>query len=78
MADIIEKFKDIRKYKSYTQKELADGTGVSEITIYSWESKMRQPTLRNFNEVLNKMGYELQIKPKDTVPYYGDNGHLMR
>tara|TARA_R100001591_G_scaffold41716_4_gene53072 strand:+ start:721 stop:957 length:237 start_codon:yes stop_codon:yes gene_type:complete len=77
MADIIEKFKDIRKYKSYSHKELAEGTKVSGMTIYSWESKMRQPTLRNFNEVLNKMGYELQIKPRETIPFYGDNKHLM-
>ena len=36
---------------------------------------MRQPTLRNFNEVLNKMGYELHIKPI-RVPYEGvSNGY---
>jgi len=69
MADIIENFKDIRKYKSYSHKELAEGTKVSGMTIYSWESKMRQPTLRNFNEVLNKMGFELHIRPIERVPY---------
>ena len=59
------------------EKELADGTGVSEIAIYTWESKMRQPTLSNFNKVLNKMGFELHIRPIETVPFYGDNKHLM-
>jgi len=77
MADLIKNFKDLRKYKSYTQKELAEGTGVSEIAIYTWESKMRQPTLSNFNKVLKKMGYELQIKPIEPVPYYkeANNGY---
>jgi transcriptional regulator with XRE-family HTH domain len=63
MADLIEEFKTIRKTSGLSQKEVTDGTGVSLITVYTWESKQRQPTLANFNKVLNKMGYEVSIQP---------------
>tara|TARA_R100001369_G_scaffold44575_2_gene70709 strand:- start:876 stop:1091 length:216 start_codon:yes stop_codon:yes gene_type:complete len=63
MADLITKFKSIRKDKDMTQKEVSDNTGVSVITVYTWESRTRQPTLDNFERVLNKMGYQLTIQP---------------
>jgi len=63
MVDIIEEFKQIRKETGLSQKEVTEGTGVSLITVYTWEAKQRQPTLSNFNKVLNKMGYEVVIKP---------------
>jgi len=63
MADLITKFKSIRKDKDMTQKDVSDNTGVSVITVYTWESRTRQPTLDNFERVLNKMGYQLTIQP---------------
>mgnify|MGYP003348492796 FL=1 len=63
MADLIDKFKSIRRESNLSQKDVSDGTGVALITIYTWESKQRQPTLSNFNAVLNKMGYEITIQP---------------
>lgn len=63
MADLIEEFKQIRKETGLSQRDVTDGTGVSLITVYTWEAKQRQPTLANFNKVLNKMGYEVTIRP---------------
>jgi len=63
MADLIDTFKSLRKEKGLSQKDVSDDTGVALITVYTWESKQRQPTLENFNKVLEKMGYELAIQP---------------
>ena len=63
MADLIKTFKDLRKENDLTQKQVSEDTGVSVITVYTWEARQRQPTLENFDKVLNKMGYELSIKP---------------
>ena len=78
MANLIDEFKELREKKHLSQKQVSSNTGVSEITVWTWEAGKRQPTIENFNKVLNKMGYELQIKPRDTIPFYGDNKHLMR
>jgi transcriptional regulator with XRE-family HTH domain len=67
MADLIETFKTLRKQKGLSQKDVSDNTGVALITVYTWESKQRQPTLENFNKVLEKMGYELSIQPLSSV-----------
>jgi len=67
MADLIQEFKDIRKRSGLSQKDVSEDTGVSLITVYTWEAKQRQPTLSNFNKVLNKMGYEVTIQPLASV-----------
>lgn len=67
MADLIQEFKELRKQKGLSQKDVSDETGVAVITVYTWESKQRQPTLENFNKVLEKMGYELTIQPLASV-----------
>jgi len=64
MADLIEEFKTIRKKSGLSQRQVTSDTGVSVITVYTWEAKQRQPTLSNFNKVLETMGYELTIRPK--------------
>ena len=67
MADLIKTFKDLRKENDLTPKQVSEDTGVSVITVYTWEARQRQPTLENFDKVLNKMGYELSIKPLEAV-----------
>ena len=62
MVDLIKEFKVLRRDQGFSQKQLAKGTGVSEIT---WEAHTREPTIANFNKVLNKMGYQLKIEPID-------------
>ena len=63
MADLINQFKTLRRDNGFSQKQLAKDTGVSVITVYTWEAHTREPTVANFNRVLNKMGYELKIEP---------------
>ena len=65
MVDLIKEFKVLRRDQGFSQKHLAKGTGVSEITVYTWEAHTREPTIANFNKVLNKMGYQLKIEPID-------------
>ena len=67
MPDIIKTFKDLRRENELTQKQVSENTGVSVITVYTWEAGQRQPTLDNFEKVLNKMGYELSIKPLEVA-----------
>ena len=67
MADLIDEFKQIRKQSGLSQKDVSQDTGVSLITVYTREAKQRQPTLSNFNKVLNKMGYEVSIQPLASV-----------
>lgn len=74
MADLIETFKTLRKQKGLSQKDVSDNTGVALITVYTWESKQRQPTLENFNKVLEKMGYELSIQPLSSVEQDAQRG----
>lgn len=63
MADLIKEFKALRTEQKLSQRDVSEGTGVAVITVYTWESKQRQPTLENFNKVLGTMGYELAIRP---------------
>ena len=67
MADLIKTFKDLRRENQLTQKQVSENTGVSVITVYTWEAGQRQPTLDNFEKVLNNMGYELSIKPLEVA-----------
>ena len=67
MADLIDEFKQIRKQSGLSQKDVSQDTGVSLITVYTWEAKQSHPTLSNFNKVLNKMGYEVSIQPLASV-----------
>ena len=74
MADLIDEFKQIRKQSGLSQKDVSQDTGVSLITVYTWEAKQRQPTLSNFNKVLNKMGYEVSIQPLASVEPHVQHG----
>lgn len=62
MADLVEEFKALRKTSGLSQKAVTEGTGISTITVYTWEAKQRQPTLENFNKVLANIGYTLKIE----------------
>ena len=49
MADLIDEFKQLRKESGLSQKDVSKDTGVSLITVYTWEAKQRQRTLSNYN-----------------------------
>ncbi len=50
-----------------SQRQVSSNTGVSEITVWTWEAGKRQPTVENFEKVLNNMGYKLSIEPLERV-----------
>jgi len=54
----------LRKQKNITQKELAALTGSKQQVISRIEKRAGSPTLRNFCNILNALGYELQIVQK--------------
>lgn len=56
----------IRKQEKVTQSKLAELTGNKQQVISRIEKKENNPSLRMFCNILNALGYELQIvkKPK--------------
>lgn len=61
--DIIE----IRKKENISQAELAEMTGSSQQAISRFEKKTHSPSLKLFANVVNALGYELQIVKKPNV-----------
>ena len=60
-----KKIKLYRKYKSLTQKQLADKIGVSEITIRRYESNQKEPK----HNTLIKIAEALDISIKELIDY---------
>jgi DNA-binding XRE family transcriptional regulator len=54
----------LRKEKNISQKELAELTGNKQQAISRIERKENTPSLRIFCNILNALGYELQIVEK--------------
>ena len=67
MANLIHEFKELLEKKHMSQRQVSSNTGVSEITVWTWEAGKRQPTVENFEKVLNNMGYKLSIEPLERV-----------
>ena len=57
----------LRKQEKITQKELAEMTGNKQQVISRIETKESIPTIRVFSNILNALGYELQIVKKKSV-----------
>ena len=57
----------LRKQEKITQKELAEMTGNKQQVISRIETKESIPTIRAFSNILNALGYELQIVKKKSV-----------
>ena len=57
----------LRKQENITQKELASLTGNKQQVISRIETKESIPTIRVFSNILNALGYELQIVKKKSV-----------
>ena len=55
----------LRKQEKITQKELAEMTGNKQQVISRIETKESIPTIRAFSNILNALGYELQIVKKE-------------
>lgn len=55
--------KTIRNRRGWSQKKLAEKACMSPATIVGYEKEHYEPSVRNFEKILNAMGYELYAKP---------------
>lgn len=60
------KLADIRRSKGYTQKEIAEKSGLSSATISNIESGENSYTTRSLIMYAESLGYEIFIKRKET------------
>lgn len=57
----------LRKQENITQKELAALTGNKQQVISRIERKESIPTIRAFSNILDALGYKLQIVKKESI-----------
>ncbi len=57
-------FKQVRKEKGLTQKELGEQLGLTEITIRRYEIGSQNLTLDTIEKIADLLGIELQISRK--------------
>ena len=60
-----EIIKKCRKYRGLTLKQLATKSGVSEGALSNWETNKCDPSIYNYESVLNAMGFRLEITVKE-------------
>lgn len=58
---------EIRKQKKITQEQLAEMTGNKQQAISRAENNMHSPSLRLFCNMVNALGYEIEIVKKGSV-----------
>lgn len=49
-----------KKCGGYTQKELAELVGVTEVTVSNWERGVTVPSIRLWKKVANVLGIKMQ------------------
>ena len=64
---LVEDIIEIRKKENISQAELAEMTGNSQQAISRFEKKIHSPSLKLFANIVNALGYELQIVKKPNV-----------
>ena len=57
----------LRKEKGLSQVELAELTGNKQQIISRIENRDNSPTLRTFCSILDVLGYDIQLVPKERV-----------
>ena len=62
--ELIEQMCELRKQKKITQTELAKLTGSKQQIISRTEKKNTSPSLKLFCNMINALGYDLQIVKK--------------
>jgi transcriptional regulator with XRE-family HTH domain len=81
--DIGHNIKKFRKYKNWTQKQLANECGLSKNAIWNYENKNRIPTIETVNKIadalhvslneLNKFEYNIY---EEAVETFGINSRI--
>lgn len=64
---LIGEMVSLRKAEKVTQGELAELTGSKQQVISRIEKKENSPSLRSFCNILNALGYELQIVKRGKI-----------
>lgn len=59
--ELINQLCEIRKQKKITQEQLAEMTGNKQQAISSAENNMHSPSLRLFCNMVNALGYEIEV-----------------
>lgn len=65
--NLIDEYLKLRKENGITQEKEAELIDTDASTLSNYERKKRIPSLLTFTKMVNVMGYELQIKKKDTM-----------
>lgn len=65
--ELINQLCEIRKQKKITQEQLAEMTGNKQQAISRAENNMHSPSLRLFCNMVNALGYEIEIVKKGSV-----------
>ena len=65
--ELINQLCEIRKQKKITQEQLAEMTGNKQQAISRAENNMHNPSLRLFCNMVNALGYEIEIVKKGSV-----------
>lgn len=65
--ELIEEVINLRKQQNISQNELAELTGNKQQAISRMEKKEHSPSLKLFCNMVNALGYELQIVKKNQI-----------
>jgi len=66
LLELGNKVKELRKEKGITQEELAKQTKISRATLSKLENgNIAQVSIVTLSAILNRLGYELDIKPSN-------------
>lgn len=64
LLELGDSIKRLRKEKSLTQEQLASMVGISRATLSKLENgQIAQVSIVVLNDILNHLGYEIDIKP---------------
>lgn len=59
---ILDRLDEVLYVDGYSQKHIAEESGVSKTTLYNWKKrKTRSPNSSTLNAALHVLGYELSI-----------------
>jgi transcriptional regulator with XRE-family HTH domain len=67
MSSLIRQLRNIRIQKGLTQSELAERVGLPQSSIARIESERIDTRLSTFEELINTLGHEILIVPKEQV-----------
>ncbi len=72
LLDLGERIRELRKERGLTQEELAKQAGISRATLSKLENGfISQISVVTLSEILNTLGYELDITPLN--PFASDD-----